>query len=275
MMTFAVRAAAAAALLGSFALAPSASASPVTMNFCVRAVGAGQYEYTFTLTLDNHDNTWSPGYGIGGIVFADSQFGPSPLDDFVGNPASFPIGPWHYYSGTNGSHNGTALGPVALEQPPYSPIYWMPTAIGDSLTWRGTSSHVATQLGWSALFTYGGPAINFQNMTNGSCFATGACCVSTGCEQLTAAQCATVGGTYHGDNTACTSCGSAGTCGSADFDCDGDTATDADIEAFFRCVAGTCPAAPCASTADFDGDGDSATDADIEAFFRVLAGGHC
>jgi hypothetical protein len=65
------------------------------------------------------------------------------------------------------------------------------------------------------------------------------------------------------------------TCGSADFDCDGDVATDADIESFFRCLAGTCPAAPCTSSADFNGDGDSATDADIEAFFRVLAGGNC
>jgi hypothetical protein len=64
-------------------------------------------------------------------------------------------------------------------------------------------------------------------------------------------------------------------CGSADFNCDGDTATDADIEAFFACLAGTCPPPPCTSTADFNGDGDSATDADIEAFFRVLAGGTC
>jgi probable HAF family extracellular repeat protein len=64
-------------------------------------------------------------------------------------------------------------------------------------------------------------------------------------------------------------------CGSADFNCDGDAATDADIEAFFACLAGTCPPPPCTSTADFNGDGDSATDADIEAFFRVLAGGSC
>jgi hypothetical protein len=64
-------------------------------------------------------------------------------------------------------------------------------------------------------------------------------------------------------------------CGSADFDCDGDTGTDADIEAFFACLSGTCPAAPCNSTADFDGDGDVGTDADIEAFFRVLGGGNC
>jgi hypothetical protein len=64
-------------------------------------------------------------------------------------------------------------------------------------------------------------------------------------------------------------------CGSADFDCDGDVATDADIESFFRCLAGACPPPPCTSSADFNSDGDSATDADIEAFFRVLAGGSC
>jgi hypothetical protein len=65
------------------------------------------------------------------------------------------------------------------------------------------------------------------------------------------------------------------TCGSADFNCDGDIGTDADIESFFACLAGTCPASPCTSTADFNGDGDIGTDADIEAFFRVLAGGTC
>jgi hypothetical protein len=64
-------------------------------------------------------------------------------------------------------------------------------------------------------------------------------------------------------------------CGSADFDCDGSAGTDADIEAFFACVAGTCPSFPCRSTADFNDDGDVGTDGDIEAFFRVLAGGTC
>ena len=63
--------------------------------------------------------------------------------------------------------------------------------------------------------------------------------------------------------------------GAADFNCDGDTGTDQDIEAFFACLAGNCPAPPCTSTADFNGDGDVGTDADIEAFFRVLAGGNC
>jgi hypothetical protein len=65
------------------------------------------------------------------------------------------------------------------------------------------------------------------------------------------------------------------TCGSADFNCDGDVGTDADIEAFFACIAGTCPAPPCPNNADFNADGDIGTDADIESFFRVLGGGPC
>jgi probable HAF family extracellular repeat protein len=62
-------------------------------------------------------------------------------------------------------------------------------------------------------------------------------------------------------------------CGSADFNGDSDSATDADIEAFFACLAGSC-CATCGSP-DFNGDGMASTDADIEAFFRVLAGGPC
>jgi hypothetical protein len=60
---------------------------------------------------------------------------------------------------------------------------------------------------------------------------------------------------------------------STDFDGDGDSGTDADIEAFFACLAGNC--CPNCAPADYDGDGDSGTDADIEAFFRVLSGNAC
>ncbi|HYE62641.1 MAG TPA: hypothetical protein VD997_11655 [Phycisphaerales bacterium] len=60
---------------------------------------------------------------------------------------------------------------------------------------------------------------------------------------------------------------------SADFNRDGDTGTDQDIEAFFACIGGQC--CPTCATADFNGDGDTATDQDIEAFFRVLGGGGC
>ncbi len=65
------------------------------------------------------------------------------------------------------------------------------------------------------------------------------------------------------------------TCGTPDFDGDGDVGTDADIEAFFACLGGNCCATCFSGGADFDGDGDVGTDADIEAFFRILAGGAC
>jgi hypothetical protein len=64
-------------------------------------------------------------------------------------------------------------------------------------------------------------------------------------------------------------------CDSVDFDCDGDLGTDADIEAFFRCLAGQCPLPPCDNDADFDNDGDMGTDLDIERFFRALGGEQC
>ncbi len=63
------------------------------------------------------------------------------------------------------------------------------------------------------------------------------------------------------------------TCGSADFNHDGDTGTDADVDAFFACLAGNC--CPGCGSADFNGDGDIGTDADIDSFFRVLGGGPC
>jgi hypothetical protein len=62
-------------------------------------------------------------------------------------------------------------------------------------------------------------------------------------------------------------------CGSPDYNRDGDVGMDADIDAFFACLAGSCCAA--CNGVDFNGDGDEGTDADIEAFFRVLAGGSC
>jgi hypothetical protein len=58
----------------------------------------------------------------------------------------------------------------------------------------------------------------------------------------------------------------------ADFNCDGDVGTDADVADFFACLSGTCPPPPCTNSADFNHDGDVGTDADIFAFFRALAG---
>ncbi|HYE61793.1 MAG TPA: PKD domain-containing protein [Phycisphaerales bacterium] len=65
------------------------------------------------------------------------------------------------------------------------------------------------------------------------------------------------------------------TCGPQDFNGDGDSGTDQDIEAFFACLGGNCCPACWPAGADFNGDGDIGTDQDIEAFFRVLGGSPC
>jgi hypothetical protein len=44
---------------------------------------------------------------------------------------------------------------------------------------------------------------------------------------------------------------------------------------FFSCLAGNCCDTCWHLGADIDADGDSGTDADIEAFFRILAGSAC
>jgi|GEM_PF-6381964 len=59
----------------------------------------------------------------------------------------------------------------------------------------------------------------------------------------------------------------------ADFNGDGEAGTDADIEAFFACLAGRC-CERCGAV-DFNNDGDHGTDQDIESFFRVLSGAAC
>jgi|GEM_PF-1978589 len=64
-------------------------------------------------------------------------------------------------------------------------------------------------------------------------------------------------------------------CGTSDYDGDSDFGTDADIEAFFACLAGSCCPTCFFLGSDFNDDGDAGTDQDIEAFFRVLSGGNC
>ncbi|HYE62791.1 MAG TPA: right-handed parallel beta-helix repeat-containing protein [Phycisphaerales bacterium] len=77
--------------------------------------------------------------------------------------------------------------------------------------------------------------------------------------------------------SACVTVGSGSTqlCGTSDFNGDGDSGTDQDIEAFFACIGGHCCPTCYSGGADFNADGDAGTDQDIESFFRVLGGGPC
>jgi hypothetical protein len=127
---------------------------------------------------------------------------------------------------------------------------------------------------------------HFRISPSAGCGSTGSCCTNTNlptntggnqCNVTSQAACLAVGGTWTAGGT-CTgpaSCNGGHFCGTANFNCDGDSGTDADIEAFFSCLSGNCPPLPCVESANFNGDDDTGTDSDIEAFFRVLAGGNC
>lgn len=142
--------------------AGSAQATPLRLDYIVNPSGGG-YAYQFRLTLDNHDNTWASGQGWGWIVFGDVAWpGPSPLQNFVADPASFPAGPFTGVTSTSGGHNGPTLAPVSVVG---GFVYWTPAGAGAYLEWAGTATTLVEQgsLFWSSLLYSGGakPA-NFE-----------------------------------------------------------------------------------------------------------------
>ncbi len=135
----------------------AAWATPLKMTYCVTPVG-GIYEYEFELVLDNNDGTWAPGQKFGQFIFGDTMLGPTALPGFVMDPASYPVGPFTQLGTTLGFHNGPTLEPIVLSQPGSPANLWGPTAIGQKLTWRGTSAANLGQgqMKWSNLMYEGG-----------------------------------------------------------------------------------------------------------------------
>jgi hypothetical protein len=128
----------------------------------------------------------------------------------------------------------------------------------------------AVSVPWPGNTGAAGTSYTFTYTSGCSAGSTGSCCTVNTCTITTQTACS---GTWTAGGTCPDSCGHH--CGSADFNCDGATGTDADIDSFFACLSGNCPSLPCTSNSDFNGDGAAGTDADIEAFFRVLSGGNC
>jgi hypothetical protein len=145
-----------------------------------------------------------------------------------------------------------------------NPADWTSTVSSNGITWASGHTYAqninANALRWGTLY-------NFRFTANVAPNASGV--VTIGLFKPA------TGGSPDLSTSATVPAPTVAHCGSADFNCDGDVGTDADIAGFFACLAGTCPAAPCTNGADFNGDGDVGTDGDIEAFFRVLGGGNC
>ncbi|MFY9510720.1 MAG: PEP-CTERM sorting domain-containing protein [Rubrivivax sp.] len=147
----------------------SAGATPLTMEYTKTAIGGG-YRYDFTLTLDNHDGSWASGQQWDWIVFgeAGSLYAPSAFDT---NGAAAGGLSWTTLSyaapivaitQSGGGHTGPAL---ALSSNGIVLPGWMPLALGESLTWSGTSivDVAAGAMKWSTVqFSSGAVGANFE-----------------------------------------------------------------------------------------------------------------
>jgi len=136
--------------------AMAAVASPLDLSYTVTNLGTSSYDYNFTLTLDNNDSSWVAGQQFDWIIFGDAAYpGASPLTDFVGAVAP---APYSGFTNSGGGHNG----PTFYEGGPG----WVPNAVGDTLTWSGTSSALVGQgeMRFSTLQTNGVGA-DFQAAT--------------------------------------------------------------------------------------------------------------
>jgi hypothetical protein len=119
------------ALILLLGLSGMSNATPIALDYEVSDIGGGLFNYEFTLELDNNDGSWALGQGWRWFIFGDGASG-SPLTDFIGDSSDLPVGPWSFFTSTGGGHNGPTFGSVAG--------YWVPTAIGESLSWSGTST---------------------------------------------------------------------------------------------------------------------------------------
>ena len=116
----------------SVCIAGRTEATPIRLDYQITDLGGGLYDYEFTLVLDDHDSSWAAGQGWTLVCFGDADSSPSPLTDFIGDTGDLPVGSWTYYTSCTGYHNGPVIGPDG--------DYWIPTAVGESLFWSGTST---------------------------------------------------------------------------------------------------------------------------------------
>ena len=115
------------------ALPAIASAQTLLLEYSVEDIG-GLFQYEFCLSTDDG---WAPGMGWRWFIWGDCDGSvmspcPTPLTDFVGDPASLPVGPWTGYTSSGGGHNGPTFSGVL--------DFWIPATGDEVLTWRGTST---------------------------------------------------------------------------------------------------------------------------------------
>ncbi len=95
----------------------------------------GSYHYDFKLVVTNNDNSFAAGHGFNWIIFGDVASATSTLPDFVLLSETFP-NPNIIFTFSSGGHNG----PTFLDTVNLLTNGWLPTGVGDFVTWEGTSN---------------------------------------------------------------------------------------------------------------------------------------
>ena len=124
-----------------------AASLPLQLSYTVTPIENNRYNYDFTLTLTNEDNSWVSGGGWGEITFGDStQLGTYPLSNFVGDVSSLAGTPFTRFDGVSGFFGPGVSGNI-----------WYPTAVGETIGWSGTSTADLAQgeLLWNTHTTIG------------------------------------------------------------------------------------------------------------------------
>ena len=128
--------------LGSLGLILAAMVAPVEagvlfLDYTTADIGGGLFKYDFKLSVNNQDNTYFNGQNFNWIIFGDTV-GPSPISDFSLDSETF-SNPNILFTSTTGGHNG----PTFLDTKNLI-IGWVPTGVGDFVTWSGTSANNVT-----------------------------------------------------------------------------------------------------------------------------------
>ena len=120
------------------ALAGTANATPLRLDYSVNQLGTLQYHYDFTLTVDNHDGSFAAGQGWGWLMFGDQQNAPTNLGAYVMDSTVYPVGPWTSLGTSQGFHNGPTLLPLVDVNTNF--VNWFPAGVGSQLHWAGTAN---------------------------------------------------------------------------------------------------------------------------------------
>jgi hypothetical protein len=128
--------------LGTVNMISPAQAASLNLNYTVKNLTDGWFNYSFQLKIDNTDNSYVSGQAWRWIIFGDtpsppsSNVGEGTLTNWVGDLSK--SSPWiASFRTTGGDHNGPTLygnlgNPVLA--------WWTPSDVNDYLYWSGKST---------------------------------------------------------------------------------------------------------------------------------------